>query len=142
MQRIDPNSGGGIPMGAAKHWIPVALAALLLAALPDPASARGRHGRGHGHGHGHHHSGRVWFGFGLPYYYWAPPIYVGPRYYAPYPLAYPPYPAYAPSVVVQEPPVYIQREPAGSWYYCESAGAYYPDVETCAEPWVRVPARD
>jgi hypothetical protein len=139
-------------MRAAKHWIPVGLlAALLLAVLPDAASAGGRHGGGHsgghgghGGGHGHGHSGRFFVGFGLPYF-WAPPIYVGPRYYAPYAYPYPayaPYPGYAPRVVVQEPPVYIERGSAGSWYYCESAGAYYPDVETCAEPWVRVPAQD
>ena len=33
-----------------------------------------------------------------------------------------------------------QSEPA-YWYYCDSAGGYYPDVETCPEPWVRVPPR-
>ena len=129
-------------MGSAKHWVPVVLAALCVAG-PGAAWAGGGH-RGHGHGHGHgHHSGRYWVGFGLPYYY-PPAVYVGPRYYAPYPLVYPPYAVYPPRVVVQEPPVYIEREPvaSGSWYYCESAGAYYPDVETCDEPWVRVPARD
>jgi len=128
-------------MGWVKRWAPVALAALL-AAGPGAAWAGGRH---HGHGHGHHHSGRYWVGIGVPYpYYYPSPVYVGPRYYAPYPVVYPPYAVYPPRVVVQEPPVYIERgsEAQGSWYYCESAGAYYPDVETCDEPWVRVPARD
>lgn len=33
-------------------------------------------------------------------------------------------------------------EPAPSYYYyCQSAGAYYPDVPSCAEPWVPVPAQ-
>ena len=26
------------------------------------------------------------------------------------------------------------------WYYCQSAGAYYPYVDNCPEPWVPVPA--
>jgi len=26
------------------------------------------------------------------------------------------------------------------WYYCQSAGAYYPYVGTCPEEWVPVPA--
>jgi hypothetical protein len=131
-------------MGAAKHWIPVGLAALLCAALPQQAEAGGRH-RGHGHGHGHSH-GRYWFGFGYPYYWGPPAVVLAPRYYAPYPPYYAaPYPVYAPPrVMVQEPPVYIERgsESSGSWYYCESAGEYYPEVETCDEPWIRVPARD
>jgi hypothetical protein len=49
-------------------------------------------------------------------------------------------------VIVREQPVYIEREPAAEsppsyWYYCESAGAYYPSVPTCPEPWVKVPPR-
>jgi len=47
-------------------------------------------------------------------------------------------------VIVREQPVYIERESASSpsyWYYCESAGAYYPSVPTCPEPWVKVPPR-
>jgi hypothetical protein len=41
-------------------------------------------------------------------------------------------------VVVGPAPVYI--EPRGYWYYCPSAGAYYPYVRACPEPWVPVPA--
>ena len=42
--------------------------------------------------------------------------------------------------------MYIEREPGGVpppgyWYYCESAGAYYPSVETCPEPWLQIPPR-
>jgi hypothetical protein len=83
--------------------------------------------------------------WGYPYYpYW---------YYPP-----PPYYVYAPppTVVVQQPPVYVEQQatvapapPAGPapsaqqqfWYYCQPSGAYYPNVQTCAEPWVKVPAR-
>ena len=44
-------------------------------------------------------------------------------------------------------PGYAYSEPAYSapapsyWYYCQSAGGYYPDVPSCAEPWVPVPAQ-
>ena len=27
------------------------------------------------------------------------------------------------------------------WYYCASAGAYYPTAPACPEPWVKVPPR-
>jgi hypothetical protein len=30
--------------------------------------------------------------------------------------------------------------PEGTWYYCESAGAYHPYVTECAEGWLPVPA--
>ncbi len=48
------------------------------------------------------------------------------------------YPAwsYAPPMVV-EPPVYIQQQPT-YWYYCPSANAYYPYVQTCPESWILV----
>jgi hypothetical protein len=57
---------------------------------------------------------------------------------------------YAPAPAPQEPPVYVERNPAPRpapqdatappswWYYCESAGAYYPDVQSCPEPWRKV----
>jgi hypothetical protein len=86
---------------------------------------------------------------------------VGPGYYwggYPYPYRYPywHYPApsvvYAPPpVVVQEaPPVYVQQTPPAAappavgeqfWYYCQSAGAYYPSVSSCPEAWVKVAPR-
>jgi len=27
------------------------------------------------------------------------------------------------------------------WYYCPSSKGYYPSVQTCPEPWVKVPPR-
>jgi hypothetical protein len=61
-----------------------------------------------------------------------------------YPYSY----GYSLPVVVQEPPVYIQQQPPASpepaegyWYYCQSAGAYYPTVGTCAEQWIQVVPR-
>ena len=137
----------------------VAVAALLLAAVPTEARADGwrghpRHGQGwHGQGwHGRGWHGRGWYGHrwhghgihgprivvGLgPGFWWGP----RPGWYAP-PPAY----VYPPRVIVQEPTVYIQREaapepPPSYWYYCESAGAYYPSVPSCPEPWVKVPPR-
>ena len=77
--------------------------------------------------------------WGYPYYYYPPPYYS----YGP------------PTVVVQQPPTYVQQEvaplapaapaespaPQAYWYYCSSTKAYYPSVQTCTEPWVKVPPR-
>ena len=84
---------------------------------------------------------RFWWGaYPYPYYYYPPPYYT----YSP------------PPVVVQEPPVYVQQPqqaqpqpqvqvspgPAEAfWYYCPSSKGYYPSVQTCPEPWVKVPPR-
>jgi hypothetical protein len=45
-------------------------------------------------------------------------------------------------MIVQEPPVYVQQPaaPQAYWYYCASAGAYFPSVASCPEPWIPVPA--
>ncbi|HVH17453.1 MAG TPA: hypothetical protein VNF72_04075 [Myxococcota bacterium] len=123
---------------------------LALAAIPGVALAGGGHGHGHGHGHG---GSKYSFSFGFgPY--WGGPWWYGPGAYYPhaygfpYPYSYPVYPApiYAPAPrVVVEEPVYVERDAApvasGWWYYCESAGAYYPDVPSCDEPWLKVPPR-
>jgi hypothetical protein len=57
------------------------------------------------------------------------------------------------TVVVQEPPVYVERPAAAAqapapvtptknyWYYCEGSGAYYPNVPSCPEAWIKVPPR-
>ena len=44
----------------------------------------------------------------------------------------------APAYVV--PPAYAPPPPS-YWYFCRSAGAYYPYVPSCPEPWLPVPAR-
>jgi hypothetical protein len=107
------------------------IALLLVIAVPGEVWSHGRHG---------HHGvrARVFVGLG-PSFWWGPPYYPywwyhGPAYYS-YPVP-----------VVQEPPVYIQQEPATAapqayWYYCSSSGAYYPNVQTCPEPWIKVPPR-
>ncbi len=120
----------------------VLLGGLLLAGAPGQAEARGGHGShghgGHGHGHGgHHHYGHHGAHFSL---------WLGPLWYAPY--AYPHYYPYhhETPVIVEERTVYVERPasaaPAESWwYYCESAGGYYPDVASCPKGWVKVPPR-
>ena len=108
-----------------------ALVLLLAVALPLLTAAPS-FAWGHFHG-----GGRVFIGVGVgPWWgpwWWGPP----PYYYAP------------PAVVVQDPPVYVQPQPApaaspapaGDWYYCGSAQAYYPNVPSCPEAWIKVPAR-
>lgn len=62
-----------------------------------------------------------WWGVGSAWYPYSAPVY--------------PYPAVAPAPAAQpisEPPVY---------YYCQSAQAYYPDVQQCAEGWQSVAAQ-
>ncbi len=107
----------------------LAIALLLVAATPSHAWSHGWHGR-------------VFIGVG-PAFWWGPPY---PYWWYP-----PPYYAYSPpAVIVQQPPVYIQQQlpqaPAPPpqqtyWYYCPSAQAYYPNVQTCSEAWVKVPPR-
>ena len=134
-------------------WIGVLVVALLsITATPSLAWRRAWSGGGHSHGgsHGGHVHGRVvvgvspWWGWGwgYPYPYWGG--YYGPP-YAYYP---PPYP-YA--VGVPEQPTYAQaapepapaapEQPKAYWYYCASAGAYYPTAPNCPEVWIKVPPR-
>ena len=82
--------------------------------------------------------GPAWWGPPYPYGWYPPP------YYPPY---YPPA-----TVVIEQPPVYVQQPeaappppppsaPPAYWYYCSSAQAYYPNVPSCPEAWIKVPAR-
>jgi hypothetical protein len=84
-------------------------------------------GSPHGHWAGGHHGFRGHAGMIVadplwwdadPFGYWPPP---------------PP-----PMIAQQAPPEYIERHAPGAHDYCPSAGAYYPDVTSCAEPWIRV----
>ncbi len=73
----------------------------------------------------HHevHDGRLgwWWVIGTIWYFYPGPIY-------PYPDPY-------------TPPVIQQLPPSPQyWYYCASAGAYYPYVPVCPEGWRMVPA--
>ena len=104
--------------------------------------------------------GRVFIGVG-PYWGWGWGAWGYGAPYYPYRYAYPygyPYGAYPGMTVVEQPRTYIQQPavpdpppaaqapaPAPSegahWYYCPSSREYYPNVPSCSEPWLRVPAR-
>jgi hypothetical protein len=112
----------------------VAVALLFVGATPSHAWNNRWHGGWHG-------GTRVFIGVG-PGFWWGAPY----PYWGYYPPAY----YYPPPVVVQEPPVYVsQPQPApapepsqqGYWYYCSSAKAYYPNVQSCPEAWIKVPPR-
>ena len=115
----------------------LSVALLLIAVVPSHAWSRHFH-------HFHPVGARVFIGvgpgwWGPPYPYW---------YYPPAPVVVAPAP-----VIVQESPVYVQQQvapappppPAAAsesfWYYCPSSRAYYPNVQSCIEPWVRVALR-
>lgn len=90
-----------------------------------PHGTSHRHFEGHRGVHGHVFIGPLWWG--PPYPYWGYPGW-----------------AYVPPPAAVEPPVYIQPSPPAPpayWYYCSSAGAYYPTVQTCPEPWLQVAPR-
>jgi hypothetical protein len=119
----------------------LAIGALTLTASPALAWPDGRGqfhgGRGFSGGHRaleahrsfeHHgdfrrdHRGHVFIGVVPSFFFWGP--------------AYPYYPpAYSQPAVAYAPP------PPSYWYYCQSAGAYYPYVSGCPEGWVPVPAQ-
>jgi len=113
-------------------------------------------------GRWHHdwHGGRFgwWWQVGGVWYFYPEPIYPYPSYVAaevfidPVPppavvIAVPP-PAPPPpppqAVIVAAPPPAPPPQPGAPppqfWYYCDSAGAYYPHVANCNEPWRPVPA--
>ncbi len=76
-----------------------------------PGHSPGWHGAYREHGFHSGIHGRVFVG-GWPWYWWG-----------------------YPSAVYAPPP-----PPPSYWYYCPAYGAYYPDVTSCPEPWVVVPA--
>jgi len=73
----------------------------------------------------------VWIA-GAPYYYANDTYYVSAPGGAGYAVAVPP------SAV--EPAITPPPTAPGSWYYCDSAKAYYPYVQECKEGWRAVPA--
>jgi hypothetical protein len=123
----------------------IALGVLLMGAVAAESAFAGGRARvsvgigigvpvgGWGYGYGGYGYG---YGWGRPYY--------GYGYGYPYPYA--PYYA-APVVVQQQPTVYVEQpqaeqqaaqNPAGYWYYCNDARAYYPYVKECPAGWQRV----
>jgi len=137
------------------------LVALFAIAAPSAALADGgrhgahgsRHYGGHHGGHyGAHYGGRHWhsgprfvWGFGAPYG-WGPGYGYGYGYGYPYGgWGWPVPPLVLRERTVVREPVYVERgsdgAPDGTWYFCRSQDAYYPDVENCPEPWIPVPPR-
>lgn len=116
----------------------VAGAALLAAAPAHAEGWRGgsRHPYYHHHHryYGHYWRPRVFFGFGPAFWWGLPPL----GWWEP-PVVY------RERTIVRDEPVYESRDddaaPEGSWYYCQSARGYYPEVERCPEPWIPVPPR-
>ena len=109
-------------------WIWFLVVGLVVGLLVLPAAP--------GYAWRHYGRGAVFIGAG-PAFWWGPPY--------PY-YSYPPY-YYPPAqVIVEEPPIYVQQAPTPPappvyWYYCPSGQGYYPQVQTCPEPWVKVPPR-
>jgi hypothetical protein len=96
------------------------------------------HGKGHGghkHGHKHHHR-HIFLGAGFynPWYAWDPWWYT-PLYPYHYPFAAP---AGFEQTYIEQYAVPLE---SGFWYYCHSAGVYYPGVAQCAEGWEQVAPR-
>jgi hypothetical protein len=86
-----------------------------------------------GHWEHRYHGGRYgwwWIAAGLWYFYPAP-IYPWPDPYAPPVVVAPP---------VVSAPEAAAPPPAQYWYYCDSAGGYYPYVPECPSGWRAVPA--
>ena len=114
-----------------KRMVTAFVALVLVAAvlvLPAPADAWGR---GFHHFHHFHHFHRCCFFGGF-----AAGAFTGVVLGS----AFAPVYAYPAPVYVAPPPTYAPPPPA-YWYFCRSAGAYYPYVPSCPEPWVPVPAQ-
>jgi hypothetical protein len=112
-----------------KHFVAIVATMTVLvfaATTPSVAVAAGGHGGFGGHGDfgGHPgsvgHPGHSGFGHHPGFFRGAGGVIVVPGY-----GYWPDYPDVA--------------APPGYWYYCPSAGAYYPDVGACPEPWMQVP---
>lgn len=112
-----------------------------------------------GYGGGYHgwrggYWGGGWYGGGVGVYlggpwwglpYWGAPYYDYGYAYG-YPYGYSAYPGYA----AQDPVVYAEQPqanapaaappsaPTVSWFYCTNPPGYYPYVQSCSKPWIRV----
>ena len=79
---------------------------------------------------------------GGPGYYWgAWPYGWGAAYAVPYAVPYPVpqvVPQVLPQVVVQQPVAAPEAPAASYWYYCTQPAGYYPYVQNCSQPWMRV----
>ena len=124
------------PMGKIATVLLLVAALLVLTVAPSLAGGKGGgswHGRSGWRGRTTIVVGAgpaFWWWYPYPYWYYPPPYYYYP---------YPSQPA--------EPPVYIEQSgsstqaPSAYWYYCPSASAYYPHVQSCPEAWIKVAPR-
>ena len=117
-----------------KLGVAIAVMVLVLGGSAAKAAAGRGHGGGHmggGHGgHFEHHGGNF---RGHEHFFVGPRVFIGAPFWWYTPYAY--VPAY-----VDPPQVYAQPAPS-YWYYCPSAGAYYPYVSSCPEGWLQVVPR-
>lgn len=105
--------------------------------------------------YGGHRSPRVGVYYGMGFGYWNAWNYGWGGYGVPYPYAYPyaaGYPfAYTPVVITSTPipQTYIQQEPVAEalvqpaptinyWYYCTQPAGYFPYIQNCNQPWMKV----
>jgi hypothetical protein len=113
-------------------------ARILLAGLAALSLASAAHARP---GHGGHFSGSHHFSGGPRHFdggHFHSRIFIGGAFFAPFyypPPYYDPYYYYAPPVEYVEP---SPAPPQQYWYYCPSAGAYYPYVRDCPGGWQKV----
>src|SRR5262249_34172724 len=120
-------AGGLSRMTRMATTVVVVSLAVAVLALPAPVDALGRGFHQFHHFHHFHHFHRCCFFGGFAAGAFTGVVLGGalaPVYAYPGPVYVAPLPVYAPS-----PPAY--------WYFCRSAGAYYPYVPSCPEPWVR-----
>ena len=130
---MQPHGPGGTPQFDRRPHVapraPIAQAPRAYGAVPAPyrgdihrfVDLDARVWRG-GRWHHRRHDGRLgwWWVVGGLWYFYPQPVY--------------PYPdPFAPGEVIDE-----EGSANGYWYYCESAGQYYPYVTTCPEGWIAV----
>jgi hypothetical protein len=112
----------------------VLILAMLFAAAGESLAASsgrsgGHSGARHAGPHSHHAAPRARIGVvvGAPVFFYSAPW---PGYYPPLPSA----PA-QPIIYVEQGSAGVDAQPAGSWYFCAGAQAYYPYVNECPEGW-------
>ena len=100
----------------------------------------------------HHRHYRHYYSYYSPYPYYPTYSYAYPAYSYAYPAYSYSYPAYGvydgyyapdPAVYVEPSrpaaPTYAPSAPGGvTWFYCTQPAGYYPYVQSCSKPWVRV----
>jgi hypothetical protein len=124
-----------------RYGAALALGLAVLFGWAELSEADGR-GRGRGHGHGHHgsHGHHRFHGHGFRGHGFHGHFrhhhhgFHGRAFIGASPFFW------SPGYVYTPPPVYVRPQPAGYWYFCRSAQAYYPYVAACPEGWIPVPA--